>query len=312
MTFPGSTTFPGADTFPSSSDYVPESLSIPYFSVGAWSTSGVDADGALWKLWRNSITGWDEPPPVKGGATARSNADGSFDGPVYNDDRVVGWTGSVLAPDRIILAKAKATLSQVARALRAGADLVGHMDDGDYSVRAKRASGWNVAEMGWLGWQYQAVVTCADPYKYGLAVSAVTALPSPGPGGLVFPLFDGTGFLEFGASGNTGQVTLTNVGTAETYETFVVTGPVLGGLVITDVATGRRIVYADDVPMSGVLTIDPTTGHADLNGADRTGRLTVKQWWNVPDGVASTVQFATLGPPGQSGFLTVTLRPAYE
>jgi hypothetical protein len=120
-------------------------------------------------------------------------------------------------------------------------------------------------------------LVCPDPYKYGPEQQFTTALPAPGASGLTFPLFDGTGLLEFGAPGNSGRITLSNPGTEDAWPTFTVSGPVLGGLSITDVATGRQIVYAGDVPAgANLLVIDAAAGRAYLNGADRTGELTVE------------------------------------
>jgi tail protein len=309
MTFPSTGIFPDTGRFPSSGTVTRPVF--PYFTVGGWSSSGIDAAGCRWV--NGPYSGWDEPPPVKGGSTPRPNAPGSFPGPVYDDERVVTISGWVICPDRATRSAAKTALAQVAVALRAGANVIGHLDEGDYEVTAKRASGWLSAPFGPLGWKYSAVVTCDDPYKYGPPLtSPPTGLPSAGTTGLVFPLFDGTGFLEFGPPGATGQVTLSNTGTVETWPVFVITGPVSGGFTLTESDSGRRIVCPDDVPTGAVFTIDAGSGLADINGADRTADLTVAQWWSVGPGDASTVQFNTTGPPGQAGTFTATIRPAYE
>lgn len=285
-------------------------MMIPRFSILDWNSSGIDANGVEWKT--RDLTGWDEPSPARSDSTPRPNANGAFDAPVYDDTRVIGWSGSATAPDTATRAAAKLKLGQIARALRDGADVIGHADDGDYTVHAKRAGGWNVAPLGPLGFEYQLVITCTDPYKYGPQVSASTGLPTAGTGGLVFPLFDVSGLLTFGTPGASGRVTLSNSGTAESWPTFTVTAGVLGGLSLTDVNSGARIVYAGDAPDGSVLVIDAAQGRAALNGADRTGQLTVKQWWSVPPGGSSTVQFATLGASGQVGQLAASIFPAYE
>jgi hypothetical protein len=311
MTYPGTTTYPGTGIFPGQGLYVPGTSKVPYLSIGSWAASGVDNNGVKWKLL--TLSGFDEPPPVKGGDTPRSNADGSDDGPLFNDDRVISWSGSVDAPDRATRAIAKANLSRIARALREGAVLVGHMDDGIYTVTAKRASGWTVLPRGDNGWKYQAVVTCADPYKYGLPVSTPpTGVPGAGATGLKFPLFAGTGKLAFGRRGSLGQVTVGNPGTADAWPVYVINGSLLGGFALTETEQGRSIVYPGDVPEQSVLTIDSATGYVDLNGSDRSGDLTVAQWWPVAAGTYSTVQFSPLGPAGQSGTAFATLRPTYE
>lgn len=285
-----------------------------YFTVNGvpgWVSKGVDSNGVRWTM--TGLTGWDEPPDSRQAFTARVAANGSFDAPVYDDVRTITWMGLCQAPDRATREAQKLVLQQVARALRDGADLTGHDEDGDLIVHAKRSPGWKIAPFGPLGLQYQAVVACPDPYKYGPLMSAATGLPSPPPSGLAFPLFTTTGFLDFGLPGDPGQVTLTNPGTTDAFLTFAISGPVLGGFSLTDVASGRQITYAGDVPGgSTVLIVDSATGRATLNGSDRSGELTSKQWWSVPPGGSSTVQFATFGAAGQTGSLTASLSPTYQ
>lgn len=255
-------------------------------AVPGWISKGTDANGVVWKM--TGLTGWDEAPDSREIYTRRTG-DGSFDAPVFDDIRTITWMGLLQAPDRPTRQACKLILGQLAAALKAGADLVGNDEDGPKTVHAKRSPGWKIAPFGPLGLQYQAVVKCPDPYKYGPAQTSTTGLPAPGSSGLGFPLFGSTGFLEFGTAGDPGQVTLTNPGTADAWPTFTITGPVLGGVVITDIASGRQIVYSGDVPSSGVLlVVDSSVGRATLNGADRSGLLTVKQWFPVPAGTGST------------------------
>lgn len=286
-------------------------MTTPAIQIGDWSSDGLDDNGVTWRM--DTLTGWDEPPPARGDYTSRPSSNGAFDMPIYDDPRVITIGGTAEAPDTMSLAAAKRQLAVVARSLRDGATITGHMVDGDYTVTAKRTAGWAVDPIGTLNLAYTAIVTCTDPYKYGPQVSGTTGLPAAGSGGLVFPLFDVTSKLEFGSAGVTGQLTLANNGTTDATITFTITGPVLGGLSLTDVGSGSTIVFADDVPgASTLLIIDSAAGRATLNGADRTGELTTKQWWSVPAGGSSTVQFTTLGAGGQSGTLTASLLPAFE
>lgn len=279
-------------------------------AVPGWQSKGTDANGTAWKM--TGLTGWDEPPDSRETYVSRVG-DGSFDAPVFDDVRVVTWMGLLVAPDRATRQACKLTLTTLAAALKAGADLVGNDEDGPKTVHAKRSPGWKVAPFGPLGLQYQAVVKCPDPFKYGPTQTVTTGLPAPGSAGLAFPLFNGTGKLEYGTPGDSGQVTLSNPGTSDAWPTFTITGPLLGGVVLSDVASGRQIVYSGDVTSSGVLLIvDSSVGRATLNGSDRTGQLTVKQWWPVPAGGSSTVQFSTLGAPGQTGTLTASVAPTYQ
>ena len=58
--------------------------------------------------------------------------------------------------------------------------------------------------------------------------------------------------------------------------------------------------------------IDASVVRASLNGADRTGLLTVRQWWAIQPERSSTVQFATLGAAGQAGTCAATFQPTYQ
>lgn len=268
-----------------------------------------DADPASWRV---RILGWDSAASGDYQAGQRPQSDGSFDD--RNDATAKHMTldASVEvnnpadledALDRFKFATSRSDTilarTKYGRTLHMTVKRLGEVAITRYgSEQAARLS---------------AELIAIDPFKYGDALPLTTGLPAPGAGGLVFPLFQTTGKLEFGAPGTSGQVTLLNPGTAPAYPTFTITGPVLGGVVLTDVASGRRIVYAGDVPAGAtLLIIDTATGTATLNGADRTGDLTSKQWWAIAARGSSTVQFATLGAGGQAGQLSALVYPTYE
>lgn len=272
-----------------------------------------DADTGV-GLTYNKLSGWYDGPGSRSAFTDRAQDHGSHDARVYRTARVITIGGFGYADTRADVAR---LLHRISMPLAEGQLGTFSVDDPDYgpplSVQARLTDG---PLIGWdddaLAWTWQMQFTAPDPRKYAAAVTVSTGLPTPGVGGLSFPLFDGSGKLEFGRPGDIGQVTVSNAGTADTYLTFEVDGPVLGGVALTDVATGRQIVYAGDVPSSGVLlVIDSASGRASLNGSDRTGELTVRNWWPVKAQSSSTVQFSTLGAAGQSGQLAASIRSAY-
>lgn len=263
----------------------------------------------------DKITGWYGGAGVKRNASPRPSGHGSFGGQSYRDDRVVVPSGWAYADSRGAL---MGQLMQIAATMGEGNLGTITVNDPDYggelscSARLSDAPqlAWDAFSCCW-SWQLQ-FTTDDDPRLYGSTMTASTGLPMPGAGGLKFPLFKTTGKLAFGLPGDSGRVTLFNPGTADTFLTFTIIGPVLGGFSLTDVDSGRRIVYAGDVPDGAtVLIVDTATGRVTLNGSDRTGELTSKQWWVVPAGGSSTVQFATLGASGQTGSMTASLAPAY-
>lgn len=310
MTLPGPDLFPGAGTFPSVLDHFRGTPLTPVLLTVDGNDFGTD-DGQVLLVF-DKLDGWYSGPGSRTNFTDRPNAHGSFDAPVYRTARVVTVSGWAYSDSRAAVVTAIRRLTGILAEGQAGVVTVDDPDYGTLSITARLTDGpligWDSFDHCWT-WQFS--VTAPDPHKYGIELTASTPLPTPGAGGLVFPLFDVTGLLEFGAPGVRSQIMLSNSGTADTYLLFVVAGAVLGGLTITDVATGRQITYVGDVPFGAVLTINPVTGRADLNGADRTGLLTSNEWWPVTAGGSSTVQFSTQGVSGQSGTLTASIRPAY-
>ena len=260
----------------------------------------------------SNITGWEEPPDGRTDDTARPNAHGSFDAPIWASSRTVTVDGYCIDP---------ATRSQLLTDLGAALVPTGDVGTGTLSVtfagrtltakaRYMRSSRvltqWGPGHFGW-----QAQWWCADPMRYGPPRVASTPT-ADSPGGLVFPLFDVTSLLGFGAAATTGRVTLTNPGTADTWPTFTVTGPLPGGFELVELATGRRLRWTRDVPDGIQVVLDARAGTVTYGGAPGyDGALTVRQWWSVPAGGSRTVQFNPLGTPNTTALMAVTWSPAY-
>lgn len=154
-----------------------------------------------------------------------------------------------------------------------------------------------------------------DPLRYGDPVALDTGFPKPG-GGLRFPLFtDGAarvGFLDFGAPGTSGRITLTNHGTAAGHPQYTVVGPVPPeGFDIVCVETGERITFSEGVSAGSTLVLDSATGRVLLNGdGDKSGALTRADWFTVPPGGTCTIAFLNRGASSDA-VLTATLRPSW-
>lgn len=98
-----------------------------------------------------------------------------------------------------------------------------------------------------------------------------------------YALAAGGGALNFGVPGSDGTVTLTNVGTADTTVKAIAFGPAPEGFTITEVETGRRLVYVGAVPAGQELAIDGKDGSVLLEGyAERSALLTVREWFTLP------------------------------
>ncbi|GAA4707469.1 Phage tail protein [Promicromonospora umidemergens] len=120
------------------------------------------------------------------------------------------------------------------------------------------------------------------------------------------------GHLDFGAPGDAGELTLTNPGTAESWQVYRIDGPTPAeGFDILDVSTGRRLRYTQEIPAGSTVEIDAATADVTLNGvADRSRFLTIREWTPVPAGGSTTVAFLPLGA-WAAGMLTAVHAPAW-
>lgn len=116
-------------------------------------------------------------------------------------------------------------------------------------------------------------------------------------------------WLDFGDTPAAGRVTLTNDGTAPAWPRFEVRGPALDGFTITNVETGNRIVFNGSIPVGSTLTIESAVGTAFLDGADRSGRVQIREWTSVPPGGSYTFQFSA--PTFSAASLVAAIRPTY-
>ena len=259
------------------------------------------------------ISGWDELPAPRLDEVNRPNAHGAFDAPVWagakhvvvegycidqnsRDALLTGlgatfsYGGDVaLAPLQVTFAGR--TLTSQARLLRFG----------------------TVLDMYGVGhFKWQAEWFCPDPQRYGPTLTASTGIGGGGTQGLAFPLFDVTGNLEFGALGTPGTVTVTNTGSSPAWPTFKVDGQVTGGFVLAELATGKVLRWDSDVPTGTSVVMNSLTGAVSFAGvAGYDGALTTRQWWPIPAGGSSTVQFSSLGSPNVGALLTVSWATAY-
>lgn len=114
--------------------------------------------------------------------------------------------------------------------------------------------------------------------------------------------FDGafastTFYFDWGTAGNGGRVAFTNTGNAATVPSFGVDGGgIANGFAITEVETGRQLIYATDVVSGTPITLNGMTQAVQINGAgDYRQRLTKRAWPTIPPRSTRTYQFTPLG-----------------
>lgn len=264
-----------------------------------------------------SLLGWDELPDARMDAPVRQQAHGRFDTAVWADERVITLSGQIVSQDRDALLRELAAVMTWASGPSAAEDLVVTRAGRELTGFARLTAFKTPTTLNWSVGEVPFVIEwrCRDPLRYGAPQSVSTGFPVL-RGGLEFPLFtDGTvdtGYLEFGEASDTGRVVLPNDGTADSWPTFQVDGPVSSaGFDIALVGTDQRVRFSGPVAAGSVLVIDAASGTAVIDGnSDRGGLLTQRDWFSVPAGGQVEVAFLPLGTT-TSARLTVVHRPAF-
>lgn len=153
-----------------------------------------------------------------------------------------------------------------------------------------------------------------DPRRYGPTTSDTEGMPSTGSG-LVWNL--GTApsglYFDWGTAGVLGQVEFTNTGIATTLPRIEVggAGSFAAGFRITEVETGRELIFERATNAGEVIVFDSRTQRATLGQGDMTAFLSSRDWFAIPAGATRRYQINPLG--GVTGAPTITLyaAPAY-
>ncbi|ALV43114.1 hypothetical protein AU252_19740 [Pseudarthrobacter sulfonivorans] len=273
------------------------------FSEDGWTSP----DG--YTLWLDDIPGWKDGPAVHRERAARMNAHGEFSERGWRDARLVTIQGDATCPSEEVTALAE---QQLAAVLADG--LAGVLEVTDTATVPMSCGTYLFSEPK-IGYKndttltYQIQFICPKPRKYGAPVNAVTGVSTAG-GGLEYPLGDP---LDYGAAGNPGTVTLVNTGTADTAPAFTVSAGTTDmpfGFSITHVQSGNRLVYSDPVLLGQTVRLDTSDGSVLLEGyADRSAKLTVREWTRLARNTSGTWLFEATGSTGAQ--MIAEVRPAW-
>lgn len=144
------------------------------------------------------------------------------------------------------------------------------------------------------------VIVCPDPHWYGLPVSVAGEWGAGSDGGLAYPLYGGSGLLEYSGTRVANRVWVPNAGLRGSWPTLRVVGAVSWARF----SCGRQVVelrqQVDD------LTVESRSGTASSGGVDVTGFLTRDDFFEIPAGGA-WVSFQASAPVGFS----VEVAPAW-
>lgn len=267
----------------------------------------------------DNLAGWHgDLPAARIDSEDRPNQHGESDTPIWSGARTVTVSGSC---------RTNSTRDALFNALTAAMVYTGDANPGTLTVQeagltltasariagsspARVAGAWGLGQFG-----FQVQWRCADPLLYGASVSDIANMGAA-TGGMQFPLFNPlpSGALSWGTLTPASACDLTNTGSMDSPVVFTIVvgaNALLGGMRITETVTGRILQYADDLPAGTTLVIDGSTGTVQLNGADRNGSLTLRQFTPVP--AMSTRSYVVTGLSSTSSTLVLTgaMRPAY-
>ena len=153
-------------------------------------------------------------------------------------------------------------------------------------------------------------VVCPDPRRYGAAWHRAYLRPGATSAGGLEWAQDGTHALpwplSFGGGGRAPSVaTLHNAGTSAAYPTITASGD-MGGLVLTDTATGAQLGYAGRVGSQPVV-LDCLARTASVSGVDSSRLLSSRGFPSVPAGGGVTLALSATG----TGVVEVAWRDTY-
>lgn len=289
------------------------SADVDQWSIGNLVLNTVDQFGGVWLVNPQGSSGWYDGVAPRLNLQDAPRAHGAYRSASFNAERTIVVAGKY---DGLSVAAAMA-----ARDLVTG--LFANGTQQNLTVAGNGVSRSALVEQGALpkltpfvaiNFDFQLTLTANDPAKYGAAVTASTA-PFQATGGVSWPLDWSTGGgLNWGTVVSTGQCSISNLGTADSWPTFTIAanGGTLTNPMITDALTGNVIAFALTLANNDqlVITTNPLNRTVLLNGVDRMPAQTSLQWWNVPAGATDTVSL-TQGSYTGSPTFTMSVAPAY-
>lgn len=303
----GATAYLGEGDGPDAPDVTPG-----YLGVIVGGLTFTSEPWAKWVVQLDGFKGWIDGAPVRSEAPRRPGQHGQFALPAYRDGRSVGMTVWCRTGSAAEVGQAQRALTAILADGGYGVLTVVEPDGLTTSAAVRLADQPLVETYGWQTVSAQLELWSPDPYRYGTLQQQYATLPTI-VGGLRYPLYtDGTvstGRLQYGPRGSSGRVTLTNAGNAPAWPTFEVRGPAPQGFAVQHVETGRRIVSTTFIPAPSSLIVNTANGMATLDGVDRSGQLTVRQWSPVPAGGSATYAFSA--PEFSAASLVASVRPTY-
>lgn len=242
----------------------------------------------------------------------RVSADGGFD--IDRDWRtslavsVSGWYRGKTRSD------VRAARNQLALAVAQGRMIVMRFTDEDESTE-RTLSVRSVTpddDRGALFFRFAIDAVAPDQKRYSQADDFGPVTGPVSGGGLFFPLGTSPAYWDFGQDGSSGRVEITNYGTADAFPFISVTGGLSGGFIVTDVTTGKQVIFNNLIPDGSIITINQRTGQVLIDGqSDQSGYITSWDFFSIGPGETHIIQFSPVGTSTGAPSATFTFQSAY-
>lgn len=269
-----------------------------------------------WVYDNETLDAWYAQAEADPDVNRRPNAHGAFNlGQIFTGEHRPVLVGQYYGTSQIDALNARDRLASL---FNDGQAVVMRVTD---ELRATSRQVWLVTKeapfaLDFTHFDFDVVFVAPDPRRYSAASMVTDGMPSAGSG-LVWNLGTaGSGlYFDWGTAGTLGQVTFTNPGQAATFPRIEVggAGGFDAGFRITEIETGRELIYARPTNLGDVIVFDSRTQRATISngGGDVTGSMTSRDWFAVPAGATRRYQINPLG--GVTGAPTITLyaAPAY-
>lgn len=249
--------------------------------------------------YRNeTLTSWYELPDVEAQIDSRPNDYGAFGWErIYAGAAKPQITGTFFGSSLIDAAAARRRLTGLyASGTPITMTVIDELGTFSRSVNVIAASvPWDPTAI----FEFTLGTVAVDPRRYGVLQNITTGTPTASSG-LVWPLGSGgagVAYFNWGTAGNSGTVSFTNSGNAQTIPAMTVTGgSIANGFRITEVETSRELTYAADVASTDVIRLDGRTKTVTINGSGAfSQRLSSRRWPFIPAKATRTYLFTPLG-----------------
>jgi phage-related protein len=261
------------------------------------------------QAWIDGLEGWTNTVKPVVVSSQKAVGDGAYVAPkFYAQGRTLVAAGMVATLSEADTDDAWTTLGADAFPLNSDVKITCYGPRPRY-VTARVISDLRLTQFMPLGFRFEVDLLCADPYKYD-AVNVLTGtsgIVGSSTGGMVWPL---KWPLTFGttSSGSGNQVTLTNIGNANTYPVTTITGPLDQGWRLENSTTGDFLSFNVALSAGQQLVIDHAKETATINGSSVSG-LIDGDWWPL---IRGTNIIKLFGNYYADASFTVTARSAWR